>query len=255
MTFGEMYGGRSVRGAGPTGRTAMHPPDRTLLKIILLGESGVGKTSILNRFCDGRFTLNAQSTIGVDFKHRDIALESGSAYRLHVWDTAGQEQFHVVSKPYYRQADAVVLVYDCTSMASLSALDRYIADARELCPLGTLFVLLGNKCDLTLGPSGVTRSVAEQFAKRRGVPIFFETSAANGSFIDEAFELLCRHIANTRDTSGGLREASLVNGVVGTEAMRTSAGRSHSARGTVRFIQRSHVNSSVESSPAKKCPC
>lgn len=231
-----------------------------MVKFILLGCCGVGKTAILNRFCDGRFLPNTHATIGVDFKFRDIEMENGEAYRLHVWDTAGQEQFHVVSKPYYRQADAVVLVYDCTSPDSLNTLDRYVNEARDLCPLGTPMALLGNKCDLLATNSNlensqiVFKSEAEQFAKRRGIPVFFETSAANGQCIDEAFEVLCRHAVNNRRANGDLREIGLNNGLQGTEAGRSATGRSMGPRGNVRFVQRNSA-SEANDDQNKKCKC
>ena len=178
-----------------------------IVRFILLGSSGVGKTSILYKFCDGRFGLSS-TTIGVDFKWRDIDV-NGITYRLHVWDTAGQEQYKVIAKPYYRQADGAVLVYDCMSSTSLQELDQFVADARELCPLGAAMVLLGNKCDLPrTGGAAVTREQGEAFARRRGIPLFFETSAANGTCIDEAFEVLCRHALNNRRSNTMLAEVS-----------------------------------------------
>lgn len=253
-----MNGKRSTRfhAAGSLSRGThvnINGMERPMVKFILLGECGVGKTSILNRFCDGRFTTQTQATIGVDFKYRDIDLDEGN-FRLHVWDTAGQEQFHVVSKPYYRQADGVVLVYDCTSVDSLHALDRYVTEARELCPLGSTMALLGNKCDLPMGVTGVSRTDAEQFAKRRGIPIFFETSAANGQCIDEAFQLLCKHVINNRRTNGDLREIGISNGMAGTEPLRSASGRSIAPKGNVRFVQR-HVNDAPDENPRKKCEC
>lgn len=180
-----------------------------MVRFILLGSSGVGKTSILHRFCDGKFIGSTQSTIGVDFKWRDVDVD-GEVYRLHVWDTAGQEQFKVIARNYYRQADGALLVYDCTDPHTLDDLQSFIDDARELCPLGVVFVLLGNKVDLASSMKGqvVPRETGESFARRRGIPLFFETSAANGSCIDEAFEVLCRHVLNNRRASNDLETIS-----------------------------------------------
>lgn len=180
-----------------------------MVRFILLGASGVGKTSILHRFCDGRFIGSTQSTIGVDFKWRDIEVD-GEVFRLHVWDTAGQEQFKVIARNYYRQADGALLVYDSTDPQTLDELQSFIDDARELCPLGVVFVLLGNKCDLvaTTKSKVVSRESGEAFARRRGIPLFFETSAANGACIDEAFEVLCRHVLNNRRANTDLDSIS-----------------------------------------------
>lgn len=180
-----------------------------MVRFILLGTSGVGKTSILHRFCDGKFIGSTQSTIGVDFKWRDIELD-GEIFRLHVWDTAGQEQFKVIARNYYRQADGALLVYDATDPQSLDELQGFIDDARELCPLGVVFVLLGNKIDLvSSSKSEAVRAQGEAFARRRGIPLFFETSAANGACIDEAFEVLCRHVLNNRRANNDLESISL----------------------------------------------
>jgi Ras-related protein Rab-2A len=190
-----------------------------IVRFILLGCAGVGKTSILHRFCDGRFTHQSQSTIGVDFKWRDIELD-GETFRLQVWDTAGQEQFKVIARSYYRQADGVLLVYDTTNEETLDGLESFIEDARELCNLGVVFILLGNKSDLIGDASGGTRSsstfmnqnvsreVGEQFARRHGIPLFFETSAKTGDHIDDAFEVLCRHVLNNRVANGELSSIS-----------------------------------------------
>lgn len=184
---------------------------KTMVKFILLGECGVGKTSILNRFCDGRFTRNTTATIGVDFKYRDIQLD-GEEVRLHVWDTAGQEQFRVVSKPYYRQADGAVLVYDCTNPPSMAELEHYLDEARDLCPMGVALAVVGNKADLKTDKGCVSTLEGSTFAKRRGVPLFFEASAANGEGIDNAFEVLCRYAMNSKRANNELRATSVGSG-------------------------------------------
>ena len=170
------------------------PPQ--VLKFVLLGDAGVGKSSLVTRFCDNRF-IQSSSTVGVDFKWQDMEIE-GDLVRLHLWDTAGQEKYRVIAKPYYRQADGVVLVYDCTSMSSMTGLASYLADVRELCPLGALIVLLGNKCDVDPTYIEVPREAAESFAKQNGISMFFETSAKQGTRVDEAFRVLARHVCHAK---------------------------------------------------------
>ena len=132
--------------------------------------------------------------------------------RLHVWDTAGQEQFRVISRPYYRQADGALLVYDVTSAQTMHALDQFIEDAREYCPLGVVMVLLGNKCDRPPNEIEVSAEQGENFARRRGIPLMFQTSAKNGQHVDEAFEVLCRHVMNNQKSAQLLTQVGQENG-------------------------------------------
>lgn len=227
-----------------------------MVRFILLGSSGVGKTSILHRFCDGKFIGSSlQSTIGVDFKWRDIEVD-GEVYRLHVWDTAGQEQFKVIARNYYRQADGAVLVYDATDPQTLDELQSFIDDARELCPLGVVFVLLGNKVDLvssTRGGKVVPRDAGEAFARRRGIPLFFETSAANGACIDEAFEVLCRHVLNNRRANTDLdtisQQSSPSRGVSGDRRRTGEFRRSTGPKAPVKL----RASPTTKESEKKEC--
>jgi small GTP-binding protein len=228
-----------------------------MVRFILLGSSGVGKTSILHRFCDGKFIGSTQSTIGVDFKWRDVDVD-GEVYRLHVWDTAGQEQFKVIARNYYRQADGALLVYDCTDPHTLEDLQSFIDDARELCPLGVVFVLLGNKVDLASSMKGqvVPRETGESFARRRGIPLFFETSAANGACIDEAFEVLCRHVLNNRRASNDLETISHLSSPARPNNDRRRTGEfrrtgSNAGKGPVKLTDK---NRTTQQTDAKK-PC
>eukprot|EP00760_Papus_ankaliazontas_P038630 PhM_4_TR9216/c0_g1_i1/m.64820/K07874/RAB1A; Ras-related protein Rab-1A len=171
------------------------PP--VVLKFVLLGESSVGKSSLVVRFCDRKFTPQT-STVGIDFKWQDIVVQDTTSVRLHLWDTAGQEKYRGIAKPYYRQADGVVLVYDVTSKHSLHVLDSYLADVRELCPLGALIILVGNKCDVDADKVAVSFSDAQDWAKQRGIMLFFETSAKHGTRVDEAFHALAEHCVSMR---------------------------------------------------------
>lgn len=219
-----------------------------MVRFILLGSSGVGKTSILHRFCDGKFLGATQSTIGVDFKWRDVEID-GETYRLHIWDTAGQEQFKVIARNYYRQADGALLVYDCTDPSTLEELQSFVDDARELCPLGVVFVLLGNKCDLAgRRKEVVNKDQGEAFARRRGIPLFFETSAANGTCIDEAFEVLCRHVLNNRRANADL-DGITQSQLGGRTPRRTEFRRSSARASPVRIGQPAQR----EEQEGKKC--
>lgn len=176
----------------------MRGGDRHTLRFILVGNSGVGKSSILYRFCEQRFG-SVLTTVGVDFRWRDVTID-GSIFRVQVWDTAGQEQFKAISKPYYRQADGVLLVYDCLVPQSLTDLESYVRDTRELCSIGVGMILLGNKIDMIKSTTVpvVSSHCGERFASAWDIPFFYETSAATGASIDDAFEVLCRHVMNNQ---------------------------------------------------------
>lgn len=209
-------GSDSSGGSGGAVTSSTRESGHTMVKFILLGTTGVGKTSLLQRFAEGKFQTNA-STIGVDFRWRDVDLAEGQRQRIHVWDTAGQEQFQAISRPYYRQADGALLVYDCCNKTSLFELESFLNDARELCPLGTAFVLVANKTDKRPASSTSIASVPKEFedvvvttvegekwAKRRGIPLFFETSAKNGDWVDACFVALAKHVASTKLTVAAL---------------------------------------------------
>jgi len=162
-------------------------------KIIILGESGVGKTCLSFRFCAGRFPQSTEATIGLDFREKIVELE-GTRIKLQLWDTAGQERFRKSVTPhYYRGACAVVLVYDVTNPSSLMALDHWMQEL-EYHGLTNKIprILVGNKCDQ--GDVKVKTEDAQRWADDRGMPLF-ETSAKDDSQCDhvEAIFLTVAH--------------------------------------------------------------
>jgi len=151
-------------------------------KIIVLGESGVGKTCLSFRFCAGRFPINTEATIGLDFREKIVEID-GQRLKLQLWDTAGQERFkRSITHHYYRSVDAVVFVYDVNSITSLDSLDSWVEEVEmHGVPLTVPRVLVGNKCDE--GGQVVTTSTAQRWADDRGMPLF-ETSAKDDSLAD-----------------------------------------------------------------------
>jgi len=151
-------------------------------KIIILGESGVGKTCLSFRFCAGRFPMSTEATIGLDFREKIVEID-GQRLKLQLWDTAGQERFkRSITHHYYRNVDAVVFVYDVNSISSLDSLDSWVEEV-ELhgVPLTVPRVLVGNKCDE--GGQVVTTGTAQRWADDRCMPLF-ETSAKDDSQAD-----------------------------------------------------------------------
>ncbi|MCI4379642.1 hypothetical protein PGIGA_G00230710 [Pangasianodon gigas] len=153
------------------------PPPRTrIFKIIVIGDSGVGKTCLTYRFCAGKFPDKTEATIGVDFREKIIEID-GEKIKVQLWDTAGQERFRKsMVQHYYRNVHAVVFVYDVTSAASFRNLPAWIEECRQHA-LGHEVprILVGNKCDLRHAAQ-VSTEVAQQFADAHSMPLF-ETSA------------------------------------------------------------------------------
>ncbi|CAL8358688.1 unnamed protein product [Merluccius merluccius] len=161
--------------------SATLPPPRTrIFKIIVIGDSGVGKTCLTYRFCAGKFPEKTEATIGVDFRERLIDID-GEKIKIQLWDTAGQERFRKsMVQHYYRNVHAVVFVYDVTSATSFRSLPAWIEECKQH-SLGTEVprILVGNKCDLRESVQ-VSTDVAQQFADSHSMPLF-ETSAKSPS--------------------------------------------------------------------------
>ncbi|KAK0366000.1 ras GTPase [Friedmanniomyces endolithicus] len=148
-----------------------------LFKLLLIGDSGVGKSCLLLRFADDTYTESYISTIGVDFKIRTIELD-GKTVKLQIWDTAGQERFRTITSSYYRGAHGICVVYDVTDMDSFNN--------------GVNKLLVGNKSDMA-DKKVVEYTVAKEFADSLGIP-FLETSAKNASNVEQAFLTMARQI-------------------------------------------------------------
>jgi len=160
--------------------TAQHV--KLTCKIIVLGDSGVGKTCLTFRFCAGRFPLLSEATIGLDFREKVIELE-GQRLKLQLWDTAGQERFRrSITHHYYRNVDAVVFVYDVNMMSSFKGLNQWVdeVDNHDI-PASVPRILVGNKCDT--GQQQVDTTIAQRWADDRHMPLF-ETSAKDDSKSD-----------------------------------------------------------------------
>ncbi|GAB4842429.1 WD40 repeat protein [Ancistrocladus abbreviatus] len=171
----------------------MNPEYDYLFKLLLIGDSGVGKSCLLLRFADDSYLESYISTIGVDFKIRTVE-QDGKTIKLQIWDTAGQERFRTITSSYYRGAHGIIIVYDITDQESfdnvkqwLSEIDRYASDNVKK-------LLVGNKSDLTANRA-VTYETAKAFADEIGIP-FLETSAKDASNVEQAFMTMAASIKN-----------------------------------------------------------
>ncbi|RYR49784.1 hypothetical protein Ahy_A07g036303 isoform B [Arachis hypogaea] len=181
---------------------------RTLLKVIILGDSGVGKTSLMNQYVNKKFSNQYKATIGADFLTKEVQFED-RLFTLQIWDTAGQERFQSLGVAFYRGADCCVLVYDVNSMKSFENLnnwrDEFLIQAclcSFLCiifaaspsdPENFPFVVIGNKIDIDGGNSRVvSEKKARAWCASKGNIPYFETSAKEGVNVEEAFQCIAK---------------------------------------------------------------
>ena len=118
-----------------------------LFKVLLIGNSGVGKSSLLVRFADDVFTDNFMPTIGVDFKIKTLMVDDKSA-KLQIWDTAGQERFKTITSSYFKGAHGVLVTYDITDRESFNAIQKWMGEVEKHASDSIACILVGNKCDL-----------------------------------------------------------------------------------------------------------
>jgi len=173
----------------------MKPSGRTddeydcLLKIVLIGDSGVGKTNLLTRFTRDEFTYRTKETIGVEFASRSIQID-GKTIKAQIWDTAGQERFRAVTPAYYRGAVGALVVYDITKPESFEHVERWMAELRDYADPSIVVMLVGNKSDLR-HLRAVTTDEAKDYAAKNKL-FFIETSARNATNVELAFQtVLC----------------------------------------------------------------
>eukprot|EP01119_Soliformovum_irregulare_P002683 TRINITY_DN12940_c0_g1_i1.p1 TRINITY_DN12940_c0_g1~~TRINITY_DN12940_c0_g1_i1.p1 ORF type:complete len:203 (-),score=23.18 TRINITY_DN12940_c0_g1_i1:49-657(-) len=171
--------------------------DEIKLKIGLVGESGVGKSCCLVRWVDDDFfEADDKYTIGVDFKYKLVTV-SGKQVKLQIYDTAGQERFRTVTASFYRGAHGILLVYDITDAQSFhEKVTEWMREIRSYTPANTPVVFIGNKVDLA-AKRAVDFDTAKQFAEKEGI-IYMETSAKDGTNINEAFMTLAEKIVETK---------------------------------------------------------
>lgn len=162
-----------------------------LFKLLLIGDSGVGKTSILFKFSEDTFSPAFISTIGIDFKIRTIEVD-GKKIKLQVWDTAGQERFRTITTAYYRGAMGIMLVYDVSNLKSFENISNWIRNIEMHATQDVELMILGNKCDIA-DKRQVSKEKGEQLALQHSIK-FMETSAKANINIEEAFVTLARDI-------------------------------------------------------------
>ncbi len=165
------------------------------VKIALLGDAGVGKSSLVQRFCNDKFDDKYKNTIGGAFLLKEVSLKNGDTLKLQFWDTGGQERFRSMASLYYKDASAAILVYDITNQESFNSMEYWINELNEKIDNDKfLIAVAGNKSDLPPDERKVKLDDAKIFMKEKNVPLFNETSAKIGSGVKELFTNLAQKI-------------------------------------------------------------
>ncbi len=162
--------------------------------VVLIGDSGVGKSNLLSRFTRNEFNLDSKSTIGVEFATRSIQVDD-KVVKAQIWDTAGQERYRAITSAYYRGAVGALIVYDIAKVSTFESVDRWLKELRDHADSNIVIMLVGNKSDLR-HLRAVPTEVAKQYAMDKGLS-FMETSALDASNVELAFQKILTEIYRT----------------------------------------------------------
>ena len=197
-----------------------------LFKIVLIGDSGVGKSNLLSRFTRNEFDLESRTTIGVEFATRSIPIDN-KTIKAQIWDTAGQERFRAITNAYYRGAVGALLVYDIAKHMTYENVERWLKELKDHADANIVVMLVGNKCDLR-HLRAVPTEEATQFAEKNQL-IFIETSALDSTNVEEAFKSIVNeifqlvHIQRQTDSPDGMDKAIEIDKLVDGPDMKFPA--------------------------------
>ncbi|XP_047510594.1 ras-related protein Rab-8A [Pieris napi] len=192
-------------------------------KLLVLGDSNVGKTCIVHRYCDERYYDIYISTIGIDFKQKIINLD-GVPIKLQIWDTAGQERFRTLTTAYYRGAMGIILMYDITNLESFNHLSYWLRNIQEYASPDVIKVLVGNKSDVNENNRAVPKERGQKIADDFDMP-FFEVSCKNNINIEEAFLTLARKIREYRESKADAFELKERENVIKPSESQTDVSK------------------------------
>ena len=162
-------------------------------KVLLLGDSSVGKTCFLLRYCDKSFQDAHLSTIGLDYRLKTMTLKSGKNIKLQIWDTAGQDRFRAITKNYYKGANGIILIYDVTNVQTFENVKNWISQIKEEANPNVVIYLAGNKIDIPQEERAVKTEEGKEIADEYKLQ-FKETSAKDGINVNEVFQELVEKI-------------------------------------------------------------
>jgi len=161
-------------------------------KVILIGDIAVGKTSILSRFVDDKYTSEYRCNVGVEFKVKSLYLDEKTGADLQIWDTCGEERFRTITRQYYRDSSGIILVFDLTNRNSFLRLDGWLQDIREFGPVNVITILIGNKIDLD-DDRTISTEEATIYAKKNNLT-YIEVSAKSAYNVTNLFETLTKNM-------------------------------------------------------------
>ncbi|CAM9652431.1 unnamed protein product [Heterosigma akashiwo] len=174
-----------------------------LFKLVLIGDSGVGKSCLLLRFADDAFTESYISTIGVDFRFKTVKIDKKTV-KLQIWDTAGQERFRTITSAYYRGADGIIMVYDVMNKESFEHVSAWLSEVNRYANEGTCKLLVGNKSDRAEEAPDARQVAAEEakkYADDLGIP-FMKPAQKSASNVEEAFLTMASQLIQLREARG-----------------------------------------------------
>eukprot|EP00600_Ochromonadales_sp_CCMP1393_P009421 CAMPEP_0174968404 /NCGR_PEP_ID=MMETSP0004_2-20121128/8114_1 /TAXON_ID=420556 /ORGANISM="Ochromonas sp., Strain CCMP1393" /LENGTH=225 /DNA_ID=CAMNT_0016217631 /DNA_START=117 /DNA_END=794 /DNA_ORIENTATION=+ len=222
--------------------------DMTQLKLLTIGDSGVGKTWLLLRWAGaaGKLSSYASSmpTIGIDFKMK-TTIVNGRRIKVQVWDTAGQERFRTITTSYYRHSQGILLVYDITDPLTFESIRSWMSQIRAHADQGISTILVGNKIDLT-AQRAISYEEGAAMAKEFGIP-FIETSGLN---VEEAFTALTTEVYNRLEQAG-----MIAGGRNGTSPSTKSNSTSGSSKVTVSSADRRNGGGDGSDKEGAGCAC
>ncbi|KAJ8465761.1 hypothetical protein OPV22_028313 [Ensete ventricosum] len=167
--------------------------EQYLFKIVIIGDSAVGKSNLLSRYARNEFNLHSKATIGVEFQTQSVVID-GKEVKAQIWDTAGQERFRAVTSAYYRGAVGALVVYDISRRTTFDSVPRWLQELETHSDTTVAKMLVGNKCDLD-NIRNISVEEGKSLAEAEGL-FFVETSALDSTNVKKAFEIVIREIYN-----------------------------------------------------------
>ena len=193
------------------------------VKILIVGDSNVGKTSLLLQYTDNFYPLQHAATVGIEFKVKNITYKNYNV-KLQIWDTAGQERFHSITNNFFRNADGILFVYDITNKKSFEGIKNWIQEAEEEVGEDFQKILIGNKSDLEEERT-VPLKILEEFCLEKKIN-FLETSAKNNVNLKEAFNKIVELIFEDKSDEDIIREFGVKKSSLSVTSKKLNKGKS-----------------------------